>query len=158
MIDSVTRQWIEKAKQTGQALIGSAAAPGTYASGVHKMTEVLPGLMSDIIVTAPESQKVSTMCSCSGLHLCLHISRGNQESLELILSILTIISSICCHCSSNHSHFSSLQEKIAKLIDIWGAANTFPADMLSDFKRKLQGPTQSKPNDCSTSNTMANFV
>ncbi|KAF2097101.1 hypothetical protein NA57DRAFT_41681 [Rhizodiscina lignyota] len=92
VVDSVTRQWIEKARQTGQALIGSAAAPGTYASGVHKMTAVLPTMMNELIVSAPATQK----------------------------------------------------DKIAKLIDIWEKASTFPADILGDFKRRLEGPTQCK--------------
>lgn len=59
VVDSVTRKWIEKARQAGQALAGSAAAEGTYASGVHKMTELLPAMMNDIITTAPDNQKVS---------------------------------------------------------------------------------------------------
>ena len=82
VVDSVTRQWIEKARQTGQALIGSAAAPGTYASGVHKMTTVLPTMMNETIIHAPETQKVSrTICSdCTG-------SRSHSQPLRLFISV-----------------------------------------------------------------------
>ncbi|EON61674.1 hypothetical protein W97_00890 [Coniosporium apollinis CBS 100218] len=57
VVDSVTRQWVEKARHAGQALSGSAAAPGTYAAGVHKITEVLPVMMNELIQHAPENQK-----------------------------------------------------------------------------------------------------
>ncbi|KAJ9641930.1 hypothetical protein H2199_005144 [Coniosporium tulheliwenetii] len=57
VVDSVTRQWVEKARQAGQALSGSAATQGTYAAGVHKITEVLPMMMNELIQHAPENQK-----------------------------------------------------------------------------------------------------
>ncbi|KAF2744464.1 hypothetical protein M011DRAFT_470323 [Sporormia fimetaria CBS 119925] len=56
VVDSVTRQWLDKAKSSGQA-VSKNAAPGTYASGVQKVTDVLPGLMSDLIQNAPDAQK-----------------------------------------------------------------------------------------------------
>jgi protein NRD1 len=59
VVDSVTRKWVEKAVLAAQPLIGSAAAPGTFASGIHKMTEILPTMMNDLITSAPASQKVS---------------------------------------------------------------------------------------------------
>jgi len=54
----VTRQWIEKAKQSGQELSGSAAADGTYASGVYRMTDLMPALIDDMIKLAPPDHKV----------------------------------------------------------------------------------------------------
>lgn len=57
VVDSVTRQWVEKARQAGQVPSGSAAADGTFASGVQKMTELLPVMMNELIQTAPENQK-----------------------------------------------------------------------------------------------------
>lgn len=48
---------MEQAKAQGQA-IGSAAQDGTYAAGVHRVTELMPVLMNDIISTAPEDHKV----------------------------------------------------------------------------------------------------
>lgn len=57
MIDSVTRQWLEHARKAGQQL-GPRAADGTFAAGVFHVTELLPSLMTDIINTAPEDQKV----------------------------------------------------------------------------------------------------
>ncbi|KAF2119170.1 hypothetical protein BDV96DRAFT_569155 [Lophiotrema nucula] len=56
VVDSFTRQWAEKAKTTGQA-ISKNAAPGTFASGVWKVTDVLPDLMTDMIQSAPDNQK-----------------------------------------------------------------------------------------------------
>lgn len=57
VIDSVTRKWTEQAKIAGQT-INSSSPDGTYAAGVHKVKELLPALMNDIIQTAPDDQKV----------------------------------------------------------------------------------------------------
>jgi protein NRD1 len=57
VVDSVTRQWVEKARQAGQVPPGSTAADGTFASGVQKMTDLLPVMMNELIQTAPENQK-----------------------------------------------------------------------------------------------------
>ncbi|KAG9855036.1 hypothetical protein KCU77_g6046, partial [Aureobasidium melanogenum] len=57
VVDSVTRQWIEKARQSSQELSGSAAPEGTFASGVHRVTELLPSLIDDTIQNAPSDHK-----------------------------------------------------------------------------------------------------
>jgi protein NRD1 len=57
VVDSVTRKWMDQAKAQGQA-INSAAQDGTYAAGVHRVTELMPVLMNDILSSAPEDQKV----------------------------------------------------------------------------------------------------
>jgi len=56
VVDSVARQWLDRAKKTGQA-VSRHAAPGTFASGVQKITDVLPALMTDLIQSAPDDQK-----------------------------------------------------------------------------------------------------
>ncbi|ESZ95019.1 hypothetical protein SBOR_4552 [Sclerotinia borealis F-4128] len=56
VLDSVTRKWTEQAKMTQQT-INSSAPDGTYAAGVHKVKELLPALMNDIIQSAPDDQK-----------------------------------------------------------------------------------------------------
>ncbi|KAB8072844.1 hypothetical protein BDV29DRAFT_146575 [Aspergillus leporis] len=56
VVDSVTRQWVEAARKAGQPS-GSAAPDGTFAAGVNRVTELLPVLMTDIIINAPEDQK-----------------------------------------------------------------------------------------------------
>ncbi|KAI0025762.1 hypothetical protein F4780DRAFT_719808, partial [Xylariomycetidae sp. FL0641] len=56
VVDSVTRRWVDHAKQQGQA-INSSAQDGTYAAGVHRVTELLPVLMNDILQNAPGEQK-----------------------------------------------------------------------------------------------------
>ncbi|KAG0648129.1 Rpb7-binding seb1 [Hyphodiscus hymeniophilus] len=56
VVDSVTRKWTEQAKLAGQA-ISSAAEDGTFAAGVHRVKELLPVLMNDIIASAPDDQK-----------------------------------------------------------------------------------------------------
>ncbi|EPQ67804.1 Bgt-4476 [Blumeria graminis f. sp. tritici] len=60
VVDSVTRKWTEQAKRAGQT-INSAAHDGTYAAGVHRVKELLPVLMNDIILTAPSDQKWSSV-------------------------------------------------------------------------------------------------
>jgi protein NRD1 len=57
VVDSVTRKWTEHAKSNGQ-VINSSAQDGTFAAGVHRVTELLPVLMNDIVQSAPEDQKV----------------------------------------------------------------------------------------------------
>ncbi|KAK6845155.1 hypothetical protein PG995_015265 [Apiospora arundinis] len=56
VVDSVTRRWVEQAKQHGQP-INSSATDGTYAAGVHRVTELIPVLMNDILLSAPAEQK-----------------------------------------------------------------------------------------------------
>jgi protein NRD1 len=56
VVDSVTRQWVEKAKAAGQA-VSRNAAPGTYAAAVQKVTDMLPHLMTDLVHNVPEAQK-----------------------------------------------------------------------------------------------------
>ncbi|OTA57289.1 hypothetical protein K449DRAFT_141719 [Hypoxylon sp. EC38] len=56
VVDSVTRRWIDQAKLKGQS-INSSAKDGTYAAGVHRVTELLPVLMNDLLQTYPAEQK-----------------------------------------------------------------------------------------------------
>ncbi|KAK3315276.1 hypothetical protein B0H66DRAFT_536144 [Apodospora peruviana] len=56
VVDSVTRKWMEQAKSQGQTITISAP-DGTFAAGVHRVTELMPILMNDIIASAPEDQK-----------------------------------------------------------------------------------------------------
>ncbi|KAI1135296.1 hypothetical protein F5Y05DRAFT_178215 [Hypoxylon sp. FL0543] len=56
VVDSVTRKWVDQAKLHGQS-INSSAKDGTYAAGVHRVTELLPVLMNDILQAAPGEQK-----------------------------------------------------------------------------------------------------
>ncbi|KAH8706963.1 hypothetical protein GQ44DRAFT_743421 [Phaeosphaeriaceae sp. PMI808] len=56
VVDSVIRQWVEKAKKAGQ-FVSKNAAPGTYASGVQMVRDALPVVMSDLVKNAPEGQK-----------------------------------------------------------------------------------------------------
>ncbi|PFH56649.1 hypothetical protein XA68_16197 [Ophiocordyceps unilateralis] len=56
VVDSVTRKWLEQAKSQGQP-VNSAAQDGTYAAGVHRVTELMPVLMNDIFQSAPDEQK-----------------------------------------------------------------------------------------------------
>jgi protein NRD1 len=56
VVDSVIRQWVEKAKKAGQA-VSSKAAAGTYASGVQMVRDALPVVLSDLVKNAPENHK-----------------------------------------------------------------------------------------------------
>lgn len=55
VVDSVARQWVEKAKQSGQK-IGNAQQ-GTYAGGVQLIEKVLPVAMEDVVRAAPDNHK-----------------------------------------------------------------------------------------------------
>lgn len=68
VVDSVTRQWIDKARHTGQELSGSSAPDGTFASGVYRMTELMPALIDDLLRVAPQEQKV---CSVVASQICV---------------------------------------------------------------------------------------
>lgn len=57
VVDSVTRQWVDQARKAGQSP-GSGAPDGTFAAGVNRVTELLPVLLTDIMNTAPDDQKV----------------------------------------------------------------------------------------------------
>jgi hypothetical protein len=48
---------MDQARKLGQSL-GPVAADGSFAAGVKHVTELLPSLMTDIINSAPEQQKV----------------------------------------------------------------------------------------------------
>ncbi|CAN8103743.1 unnamed protein product [Discula destructiva] len=56
VVDSVTRKWLEQAKQQAQP-VSNAAPDGTSAAGVNRVTELMPILMDDIITSAPQDQK-----------------------------------------------------------------------------------------------------
>lgn len=62
VVDSVTRKWLEQAKSQGQPI--NSSQDGTYAAGVHRVTELMPVLMNDILQSAPEDQKVRCSLSC----------------------------------------------------------------------------------------------
>lgn len=71
VVDSVTRQWVDQARKSGQQ-VGPSATDGTFAAGVHRVTELLPSLMTDIIGAAPEDQKVCRIhLYCLEYRLCL---------------------------------------------------------------------------------------
>lgn len=57
VVDSVTRQWVEAARKSGQDPRDDAP-DGTFAAGVKRVTDLLPVLMTDIINNAPQDQKV----------------------------------------------------------------------------------------------------
>jgi protein NRD1 len=56
VLDSVVRGWIDKSKAAGQS-ISKNAAPGTFASGVQKITDFMPTVMTKLVQSAPEDQK-----------------------------------------------------------------------------------------------------
>lgn len=56
VVDAVARQWVEKAKAAGQA-VSKNASPGTFASGVQLVRDVLPVLMGNLVQSAPDTQK-----------------------------------------------------------------------------------------------------
>ncbi|EME86305.1 uncharacterized protein MYCFIDRAFT_161926 [Pseudocercospora fijiensis CIRAD86] len=58
VIDSVVRQWIEKAKSLGQELqFEGRGESGTYPAAVKRVTELMPALFDDIMKGLPADQK-----------------------------------------------------------------------------------------------------
>lgn len=57
-VDSVIRQWMEKAAAAGQNPAAPAPQDGTFAGGVRRMRELLPLMMTDTIHSAPDDHKV----------------------------------------------------------------------------------------------------
>ncbi|KAJ8610909.1 hypothetical protein MRB53_038297 [Persea americana] len=103
ILDSVTRQWLANAAGSEASTQSSQSTMGTFTSGVRRMTEILPELMTDLIALAPSDQLVT------------------------ILSLLDVAS----------KSLTITQEKISKLLVIWGNGATFPATLLSDLQKKL---------------------
>ncbi|TQW03080.1 RNA binding protein Nrd1 [Cordyceps javanica] len=77
VVDSVTRKWLEQAKAQGQP-INSSAPDGTYAAGVHRVTELMPVLMNDISQSAPEDQKLA--CPSQYVPSSLFMTRNAEIS------------------------------------------------------------------------------
>jgi hypothetical protein len=72
VVDSVTRQWVDQARKAGQSP-GSGAPDGTFAAGVNRVTELLPVLLTDIINTAPDDQKVRYRIACESFQNILFV-------------------------------------------------------------------------------------
>lgn len=106
---------MEKAAAAGQDLAAASPQDGTFVSGVRRIRDVLPIIMTDIIQSAPEDHKVSYKAS----------------ALKTVLL------------SSAQEAYWCTQDKISKLVEIWERGNTFPTNMLTDFKALLQA--RSKP-------------
>lgn len=66
VVDSVTRQWIEKAKGTGQSFTEATAPEGSFAAGVHMMSRKVASFVKEMIATGPTDQKVC--CALSSCH------------------------------------------------------------------------------------------
>lgn len=80
VVDSVTRQWVEAARKSGQD--PRADAPdGTFAAGVKRVTDLLPVLMTDIINNAPQDQKVRNRKHQVSINHLLQFRRWDQVIL-----------------------------------------------------------------------------
>lgn len=94
VVDSVTRQWIEKATAAGEKLTGgSSNADGTFAAGVQRMTDLLPLLVKDVITTAPEDQKVCTSQKSPLSPIC----RARPAQRHNVASIHPFLATGACH-------------------------------------------------------------
>ncbi|KAI9709635.1 MAG: hypothetical protein M1828_002396 [Chrysothrix sp. TS-e1954] len=61
VVDAVTRRWIELAHEAKQSIAQGAASDGTFAAGVTRVTELLPHMMNDLNLHAPDDQKDKIM-------------------------------------------------------------------------------------------------
>ncbi|KAK4222409.1 Rpb7-binding protein seb1 [Podospora fimiseda] len=57
VVDSVTRKWMEQARIQGQLPISISSPDGTFAAGVHRVTELMPVFMEDIIQKASDQKE-----------------------------------------------------------------------------------------------------
>lgn len=96
VVDSVTRKWLEQAKNQGQP-VNSSAQDGTYAAGVNRVTELMPVLMNDIIQSAPEEQKVCISDSGSARLRC------NRHAHAMIRCAFKAILHMPCPDLENHA-------------------------------------------------------
>ncbi|KAI4239550.1 MAG: hypothetical protein L6R40_005495 [Gallowayella cf. fulva] len=124
VVDSVTRSWVEQARKAGQQPSASAAY-GTYGAGVYRVTELLPMLMTDISNSAPEDQKVRPPSYT--LYTMKERVSGWFNTFDATHQV--------------HWHLVMPAARIKKLIDIWERGNTFPNEMLSSFKEKVDAPS-----------------
>ncbi|KAK8130167.1 hypothetical protein PG999_002547 [Apiospora kogelbergensis] len=138
VVDSVTRRWVEHAKQHGQP-INSSATDGTYAAGVHRVTELIPVLMNDILLSAPAEQKVrySYIYIRRSSRVVSSSRFGCRDPFTLLLDKGVLpprkavrINRLCV----------ATVEKIKKLVDIWEKGQTFPPQTIESFKQKLNAP------------------
>jgi protein NRD1 len=98
VVDSVIRQWVERAKKAGQ-VVSSKAVPGTYASGVQMMRDAVPVVMSDLVKNAPENQKEK-------ISKLLDIwERGQTFPLDMIASMKQLV-----HGTANSKHYIVVAE------------------------------------------------
>ncbi|TQV90177.1 hypothetical protein IF1G_11176 [Cordyceps javanica] len=63
VIDSVVRAWLLQARARNQD-VSRPAPDGTHVAAVRRVTDLLPGLMRDMIQCAPDDQKVRTHNPC----------------------------------------------------------------------------------------------
>ncbi|OLN86206.1 Rpb7-binding protein seb1 [Colletotrichum chlorophyti] len=56
VIDTVMRKWLAQAKIAGFP-IDDTALDGTYAAGAHRVTELMPRIMDELLRSAPQDQK-----------------------------------------------------------------------------------------------------
>ncbi|OAA67864.1 RNA-binding protein [Niveomyces insectorum RCEF 264] len=124
VVDSVTRKWLDQAKQQGQA-VNASAPDGTYAAGVNRVTELIPILMNDILSTAPADQKLAG--PANGLP-----NGPTNEKRKMLPPAVTKQNSL------PWLRFPlAFGDKIRKLVDIWEKGQTFPTKLIESFKEKL---------------------
>lgn len=58
VVDSVTRQWMEKAKQAGQGSAAAMSSDSPYVAGVDRMSKIVASFVGETVSQAPVDQKV----------------------------------------------------------------------------------------------------
>lgn len=86
---------MDQARKAGQTP-GSGAPDGTFAAGVNRVTELLPVLLTDILNTAPDDQKVRFRITAKSL----------EKTLVLVFYFLCI-SFVDCTLPMTFSEISS---------------------------------------------------
>lgn len=58
VVDSVTRQWIERAKHDSQSLTDRSPPDDSYVAGVNRMSAKVISLVKEMVTKGPADQKV----------------------------------------------------------------------------------------------------
>ena len=117
VVDSIARKYLEQAKRLHEP-VSHAAPDGTFGAGVHRITNLLPALMNDILQNAPpEENKVRYLPTknlkyerrtsfpwpssrCINQFLTTRIKRPHSTLLLLLLSPFTALKPTAPACIS----------------------------------------------------------
>lgn len=132
VVDSVVRQWIEKAKAAGQELqFDGRGEPGTYSAAVKRVTELMPALFDDTIKGLPADQKPKLE------NMVAIWERGNTFPLKLLQDFKSKLNSI--------PKLNGAPSQQTAAPNVNGAATQMTASSSTSSGEKYVAPRPSRP-------------